>query len=115
MSIIDELMALREPDRLIVCLEVYDAARTIKDPKKRAEAMEMLFLAMAQTVQSQLVERSKNINVKPSYGTKGKTRVRGPAANTYGTSRLKSEEPRNKSTRLKHQPFADALKKGSKS
>lgn len=121
MSIVDELMALPAPDRLAVCLDVYEATKKIRDAEHRANALEMLFTAMALTVNEQLV-RFEGARGKPPVGRKGQPATvrrkraaeRRPPLTNNGRDELRrwlaDEKP---STRrpLSHQPFADALKR----
>lgn len=111
MSIVDELMALPASDRLVICVDVYEATRKMRDQEHRANALEMLFTAMALTV-NELLVRSE---VKPAASKSRRKAQRRPPLTNNGLDELKrwlADDKPDTRRPLSHRPFADVLKKG---
>jgi hypothetical protein len=102
MSIHDELMALPVSDRLMVCVDVFQATKNMRSAEHRANALEVLFTVMAVTV-NELVDK----NVVKVERKGAPPRKRHPKS-----FERKGPPPRSP---LTHNPFADVLKKGGDS
>ena len=98
MSIIDELLALPAAGRLMICLDVFEATKRMKNLEHRANALEMLFMTMAMTV-SEYTGKAP-LGKMPTVERKAWPKKR------------KGPPPRQS---LTHNPFAEALKKGDDS
>jgi hypothetical protein len=102
MTIIDELLALPAPDRLMICLDVFEATKKMKNLEHRANALEMLFMTMAMTV-SEFAGETPSAKMPPIERKGPPPRKRRPK-----DFERKGPPPRS---RLTHNPFAAAFKK----